>query len=54
MIIPKDLINGDEDMIEMDCFTWAKFYETCGADGTRKHDVPVRYKRATGVLAQNT
>ena len=32
MIIPKDLINGDEDMIEMDCFTWAKFYKTYGAD----------------------
>lgn len=31
-IIPKDLINGDPDMIEMDCFTWAKFYKTYGAD----------------------
>ncbi len=31
-IIPKDLVNGDPDMIEMDCFTWAKFYKTYGAD----------------------
>ena len=31
-IIPKDLVNGDSDMIEMDCFTWAKFYKTYGAD----------------------
>lgn len=32
MIIPKDLVNGDPDMIEMDCFTWAKFYKTYGTD----------------------
>lgn len=31
-IIPKDLVNGDKDMIEMDCFTWAKFYKTYGLD----------------------
>lgn len=31
-IIPKDLVNGDPDDIEMDCFTWAKFYKTYGRD----------------------
>ena len=31
-IIPKDLVNGDIDEIEMDCFTWAKFYKTYGMD----------------------
>lgn len=31
-IIPKDLVNGDIDEIEMDCFTWAKFYKTYWTD----------------------
>lgn len=31
-IISKDLVNGDPDDIEMDCFTWAKFYKTYGSD----------------------
>lgn len=31
-IIPQDLVNGDADLIEMDCFTWAKFYKTYGLD----------------------
>ncbi len=31
-IVPKDLVNGDPDDIEMDCFTWAKFYKTYGRD----------------------
>lgn len=32
LIVPKDLVNGDPDDIEMDCFTWAKFYKTYGMD----------------------
>ena len=32
LIVPKDLVNGDPDDIEMDCFTWAKFYKTYGLD----------------------
>ncbi|MBM6802149.1 hypothetical protein H6B07_05585 [Mediterraneibacter glycyrrhizinilyticus] len=32
MINPKDLVNGDPDDIERDCFTWAKFYKTYGMD----------------------
>lgn len=32
MINPKDLVNGDSDDIERDCFTWAKFYKTYGMD----------------------
>lgn len=31
-IVPKDLVNGDMDEIEMDCFTWAKLYKTYGMD----------------------
>ena len=31
-IVSKDLVNGDPDEIEMDCFTWAKFYKTYGMD----------------------
>lgn len=31
-ITAKDLVNGDPDEIEMDCFTWAKFYKTYGMD----------------------
>lgn len=32
LIQAKDLVNGDPDEIEMDCFTWAKFYKTYGWD----------------------
>lgn len=32
LIRSKDLVNGDPDEIEMDCFTWAKFYKTYGMD----------------------
>ncbi len=32
LIVPKDLVNGDPDDIEMDCFIWAKFYKTYGLD----------------------
>ena len=28
----KDLVNADPDEIEMDCFRWAKFYNTYGKD----------------------
>ena len=49
-IVSKDLVNGDPDEIEMDCFTWAKFYKTYGMDGNYFLDVSMQYNKATRIL----